>query len=107
MFLKGQKIVCINDAFQEIVCRSYNMLPRCGPVYTVRAVYVGRGQHTPTSPGASDGEIGILLVEIDNSAIKHLAKNGLEPGFNAERFAPLDELPMEALVNETIQTVTA
>jgi hypothetical protein len=65
-------------------------LPRKDSVYTVRAVYIGRGNYTRAGSGKKDGEIGVLLEEIINPRDPAL-KNGLdgELGFNSERFAPV------------------
>lgn len=91
MFLKGQKVVCINDTFDSLVVRLYAQIPRKDSVYTVRSVYVGRGNVTREGSGQQDGEIGILLEEIVNPRDPAL-KQGLngELGFNSERFAPLE-----------------
>ncbi len=92
MFSKGQKVVCVNDEFPELVRALYSQLPRKGAVYTVRAVYIGRGGlvRAAGGGGASDGEIGVLLEELVNPRDPTLKKglNG-ELGFNSERFAPL------------------
>ncbi len=78
----------------------YQHLPQKDSVYTVRAVYIGRGNYTRANSGKKDGEIGVLLEELVNPqdpALKH-GLNG-ELGFNSERFAPLqtedDELTRE------------
>ena len=86
MFAKGQKVVCINDDFPPIAHELFERLPVKDKVYTVRAVYVGRGNYTKAASGKQDGEIGGLLEEIVNPRDPGL--NG-ELGFNSERFAPL------------------
>lgn len=90
MFTKGQKVVCINDDFPALARKMYSQLPRKDVVYTVRAVFLGRGNLTAAGSGKQDGEIGILLEELSNPRDPAL-KNGLdgELGFNSERFAPL------------------
>ena len=84
MFLKGQRVVCVDDDFSDVVRKIYSQLPRRDGVYTIRAVFLGRGS------GQSEGEIGVLLEELGNPRDPAL-KNGLdgELGFNSERFAPL------------------
>lgn len=68
----------------------YRYLPKKDSVYTVRAIYIGRGNYTRTESGKKDGEIGVLLEELVNPRDPAL-KQGLhgELGFNSERFAPL------------------
>jgi hypothetical protein len=98
MFQVGQQVVCIDDAFPEIVKLVYTQLPEEGKIYTVRAVYVGRGKIVNKKPGSSDGEIGILLQELQNPPDpKHLGGNEL--GFNAERFRSLTELTEDEVMH--------
>lgn len=90
MFTRGQKVVCINDDFPPAAHELFERLPVKDKVYTVRAVYVGRGNYTRAESGKRDGEIGVLLEEIVNPRDPALRQglNG-ELGFNSERFAPL------------------
>jgi hypothetical protein len=90
MFSKGQQVVCINDEFPPLAFEMYERLPKKDSVYTIRAIYIGRGNFTRAESGKKDGEIGVLLEEIRNPADPAL-KAGLngELGFNSERFAPL------------------
>ncbi len=86
----GQKVVCVDDRFPNPLAKYYTNLPVKGTTYTVRAVYLGRAiMHGKA--GASDGEIGILLVELKNPPDPR-NKYGQELGFNSIRFRPLDEL---------------
>lgn len=96
MFVKGQKIVCIDDVFTDAVRKLYRRLPVKDVVYTVREVYLGRGNVLAKDSGKMDGEIGILLVEIVNPGDPAL-QQGIhgELGFKGERFAPLETLPDE------------
>ncbi|MBL9173569.1 MAG: hypothetical protein JNL10_08550 [Verrucomicrobiales bacterium] len=91
MFAKGQKVVCINDEFPPMALLMFKALPVKDVVYTVRAIYIGRGNYTRKDSGKKDGEIGVLLEEIVNPRDPSL-KSGLngELGFNSERFAPLE-----------------
>jgi len=68
----------------------FQFLPKKDSVYTVRAIYIGRGNYTRTQSGQRDGEIGVLLEELVNPRDPSL-KQGLngELGFNSERFAPM------------------
>jgi hypothetical protein len=101
VFAKGQKVVCINDEFPPMALLLFKHLPKKDVVYTVRAIYIGRGSYTKAETGKKDGEIGVLLEELVNPRDPAL-KQGLngELGFNSERFAPLqtteDELEGEA-----------
>ena len=94
MFIQGQKVVCVDDMFTSEVRRIYRALPVKGRVYVVRAIGVGRGALVPSSPGASDGELVVYLVGLFNpDGEARFSRSGLELGFKAERFAPLDTLP--------------
>lgn len=90
MFQKGQKVICINGEFSPLAFEMYDRLPKKDSVYTIRAIYIGRGNFTRAESGKKDGEIGVLLEEIRNPVDPAL-KSGLngELGFNSERFAPL------------------
>lgn len=91
MFQKGQKIVCINAEFPPAAKKLFTKLPTKDSVYTVRSVYVGRGNYTAAESGQKDGEIGVLLEEIVNPPDPCLRKGlTLELGFNSERFTPLE-----------------
>jgi hypothetical protein len=97
MFQKGQKVVCIDDSFPREVQLVYRQLPKKDSVYTVRAVYIGRGKMLNAGhmkglnnkPGDSDGEIGILLEELKNPA-DAFNVHRQELGFNAERFRTME-----------------
>ena len=91
MFSKGQKVVCINDDFPPEAAVLFAELPKKDQVYTVRGMYIGRGNYYRHDSGKKDGEIGLLLEEVLNPRDPAL-KTGLngELGFNSERFAPLE-----------------
>lgn len=91
MFSKGQKVVCINDEFPPMAKLLFTHLPKKDSVYTVRGVYIGRGNYTRAGSGKKDGEIGVLLEEIVNQRDPAL-KQGMdgELGFHSERFAPVE-----------------
>jgi hypothetical protein len=96
----GQQVVCVDDRFPGPLAKYYAELPVKGRTYTIRAIYVGRGiMHT--KPGAADGEIGLLLKELNNPTDpRHLGSGEL--GFNSERFRPLqtdEETESEALAD--------
>jgi hypothetical protein len=108
MFSKGQKVVCINDEFGPLVRKLYAHLPKKDSVYTVRAMYIGRGNVTKAGSGQQDGEIGLLLEELVNPRDPAL-KSGLngELGFNSERFAPLEHDSEGNVAVEEDELVTA
>lgn len=98
MFMPGQKVACVDDNFPLGIEKLYKALPRKDEIYTVRDLVPG------VSLSNSEGETAIYLVELVNPSNSH----GIEYGFNAERFAPLntveDELeesvPEESFVEE-------
>ncbi len=108
MFLKGQRVVCVDDDFPVAVRKIYAQLPKRDGVYTIRAVFLGRGTSGAAGRGQQDGEIGVLLEELGNARDPAL-KNGLEGelGFNSERFAPLqfDSDEHEAVATEGVELV--
>lgn len=91
MFIKGQPVVCINDTFPPELARMYKQLPVKGNTYRVRDVYLGQERK-----GKGAETVGITLYELRNPPDKQLR----EIGFNAERFAPLEELPEETNITE-------
>ena len=98
MFMPGQKVACVDDNFPLGIEKLYKALPKKDEIYTVRDLVPG------VSLSNSEGETAIYLVELINPANSH----GIEYGFNAERFAPLntveDELeesmPQESFIEE-------
>ena len=80
MFATGQKVACVDDQFPLGIEKLYTALPKKDVVYTVRDVMPG------VSLKNTEGEVAIYLVELVNPANPH----GIEYGFNAERFAPLE-----------------
>lgn len=89
--IKGQKVVCINDTFNEFVKAVYKQLPDKGKTYTIREVFLGREK---IIKGGDSATVGLLLEELVNPPDPfHVGKQEL--GFSSERFAPLEELPPE------------
>jgi len=80
MFMPGQKVVCVDDKFPLGIEVYFPSLPKEGEIYTIRDIVPG------ISPQLSEGEVAVYLVEIIGSINAH----GIERGFNAERFAPLE-----------------
>ena len=79
MFSPGQKVACVDDQFPLGIEKLYTALPKKDVIYTVRDLLPG------VSLSNSEGETALYLVELVNPANRH----GIEYGFNAERFAPL------------------
>lgn len=87
--IKGQKVVCIDDAFSPLVTALYGQLPEKGRTYTIREVFLGRER---VVRGGDSATVGLLLHEIVNPPDPfHAGREEL--GFSSERFAPLEELP--------------
>lgn len=104
---EGSRVICVNDSFSAIVHQVYRQLPVKDTIYTVRAVYPGRGAVAVVGPdgkfvqnggGDAKPEIGILLRELHNPDDPWC--EGRELGFNAERFAPLQEAEDDGAVEE-------
>ena len=91
MFIVGQKVVCVNDVFPAWVKKIYTQLPTKNVTYTVRGVGIGR-----KADAAKTETFLLLLAEISNPP-DPTNKYGEELGFDADRFAPLDELTEEQI----------
>jgi hypothetical protein len=89
--IKGQKVVCINDTFTNLVRAIYKQLPKKGETYTVREVFLGREK---VVKGGDSATVGLLLHELVNPP-DPFHKGNEELGFSSERFAPLEEAPSE------------
>ena len=89
--IKGQKVVCVNDSFPEIVRAIYKELPVKDNIYTIREVFLGREKIVK---GGDSATVGLLLEELTNPP-DPFHKGEQELGFSSERFAPLNELPDE------------
>ena len=87
MFLPGQKVACVNDKFPEWVKQYFPKLPVKDNIYTIRDIVPG------TTNGKMEGELAVYLEEIQGT----INDFGIERGFNAERFAPLQEYKVEEL----------
>jgi hypothetical protein len=101
--IKGQRVVCINDSFNEFVKAVYQQLPVKGNTYTIREVFLGREKIVK---GGDTATVGLLLVELTNPPDPfHVGKQEL--GFSSERFAPLEEHPPEEVEAEVTEEVGA
>jgi hypothetical protein len=93
----GQKVVCVDDRFDDWVLKLYTALPKKDAVYVVRDVRIG----VAFEQGKRNGAVSILLVGMVNPPAD--SKAGLERGFNAERFRSLDWMKeMSGLLNRKI-----
>jgi hypothetical protein len=79
MFLPNQKVVCVDGQFPLGIENLYLELPQEGLTYTIRDIVPGIGFTS------EEGEVAVYLWEI----VSPFNINGIERGFRAERFAPL------------------
>jgi len=80
MFLPGQAVVCVDDSFPLGIQALYNQLPKKGNTYHIRDLVPG------CDFNAQPGEMAVYLTQLRNPC----NKLGIERGFKAERFVPLD-----------------
>ncbi len=86
MFLPNQKVVCVDGRFPLGIEKLYGELPKEGSTYTIRDIVPGVGLT------GEEGEVAGYLIEIKGPLNAH----GIERGFRAERFAPLETIDEEA-----------
>ena len=86
MFLPNQKVVCVDGQFPLGIEKFYGELPKEGATYTIRDIVPGVGLT------GEEGEVALYLCEIKSPLNQH----GIERGFRAERFAPLQTDEEEA-----------
>lgn len=79
MFLPNQKVVCVDGRFPLGIEKLYSELPKEGTTYTIRDIVPGVGLT------GEEGETAVYLCEISGPLNAH----GIERGFRADRFAPL------------------
>ena len=79
----GDKVVCVDDKFPLDIGKLYDALPVKDSTYVVRDIRLGINL-------TMEGDISVLLVGLVNP--KADSKAGLERGFRADRFRPLQEL---------------
>lgn len=102
MFHTGQRVVCVDDAFDPWVYDLYQALPRKNDIYTVRALGIGRSnpqfaldEDAQLRVLGADPDLLVLLEELHNPDDPHSTIQQ-ELGFRAERFSPLEEDLAEA-----------
>lgn len=93
MFVNGQKVVCVNDTFQDWVFALYNQLPIKGNVYTIRSSSVSRTD--PKDTGMNSLEVSVLLEEIKNPIDPHFKGGKQELAFKQDRFRALTKTKTE------------
>jgi hypothetical protein len=86
MFLPNQKVVCVDGRFPLGIEELYSELPKEGVIYTIRDIVPGIGLT------GEEGETAVYLCEISGPLNEH----GIERGFRADRFAPLQTMEEEA-----------
>jgi hypothetical protein len=94
--IKGQRVVCVDDRFSDLVRAIYRELPVKDVVYTIREVFLGREKIVK---GGDTATVGLLLEELTNPP-DPFHQGQQELGFSSERFAPLAELPPEEVEEE-------
>lgn len=94
----GQKVVCVDDHFLDVIARLYDQLPVKGKTYTIRAVTLRR----ETIVGSHSATPALLLNELRNPPDpSHVG--GEELAFKPERFRALEELAERAVVSKPEQ----
>ena len=96
--VKGQKVICIRDAFSPTIRALYKQLPVKDHIYTIREVFLGREKIVR---GGDTATVGLLLEELKNPS-DPFHQGEQELGFSSERFAPLNELPEEEAEAEEV-----
>ena len=78
----GDKVVCVDDKFPPDIGKLYDALPVKDTTYVVRDIRLGINL-------TRAGDVSVLLVGLVNP--KAESRAGLERGFRADRFRPLQE----------------
>lgn len=89
MFLKNEKLVCIDDKFSPKLFPFYKAFPVKGVIYTCRGL-------CPAIDMNMEPEIGVYLEEIINPC-SNIPPHA-ERSYRAERFAPLETLTEEEIL---------
>jgi hypothetical protein len=82
----GDKVVCVDDKFPPDIGKLYDALPVKDTTYVVRDIRLGINL-------TLEGDVSVLLIGLVNP--KADSKAGLERGFRADRFRPLEEMRNE------------
>ena len=81
MFEVGEKVVCVDGEFSEMVKKLYTDLPKQDQVYVVRDIVAGKQEDMSRT-------VAVLIVGITG----YINSHGLESGFSTHRFRRLDEI---------------
>ena len=90
----GDKVVCVNDKFPPDIGKLYDALPVKDTTYVVRDIRMGINL-------TMEGDVSVLLIGLVNP--KADSKAGLERGFRAGRFRPLQELRDEQTAAKAVE----
>jgi len=82
----GDKVVCVDDKFPRDISKLYTALPVKDSTYVVRDIRLGINL-------TMEGDVSVLLIGLVNPKADSVA--GLERGFRADRFRPLEEMRNE------------
>jgi len=97
MFKIGDRVVCINDDFTDMVdvmIRFFDELPRKGKEYTIRRIE------------RFDNRTRVILEEIKNPPMKDGVWKGAEPSFCGSRFRKPDVIKeIEEVVESIGETI--
>ncbi len=88
----GDKVVCVDDKFPADISKLYTALPVKDSTYVVRDIRLGINL-------TMEGDVSVLLIGLINPKADSVA--GLERGFRADRFVPLDELRNEQKISQS------
>ena len=90
----GDKVVCVDDKFPPDISKLYDALPVKDSTYVVRDIRLGINL-------TMEGDVSVLLIGLVNP--KADSKAGLERGFRADRFRPLQELREEQTATNAVE----
>jgi hypothetical protein len=90
----GDKVVCVDDKFPPDIGKLYDALPVKDSTYVVRDIRLGINL-------TMEGDVSVLLIGLVNP--KADSKAGLERGFRADRFRPLQELREKSTATTTVE----
>jgi len=90
----GDKVVCVDDKFPPDIGKLYDALPVKDTTYVVRDIRMGINL-------TMEGDVSVLLIGLVNP--KADSKAGLERGFRADRFRPLQELREKQTATNTVE----
>lgn len=98
MFVTGQRVICVNATFLPWVYKLYTQIPVKDGIYSIRAIFPGReipgvikdGKLVENGGSMAAPTIGVTVNELVNPPDPWCSQRELS--FQAERFAPLEEI---------------